>query len=56
MSGDPFGARGTLKAAGGEFTIFRLPKLAADNIGPISAETLETRIIPAIRAAAGGPV
>ena len=26
------------------------------HIGPISAETLETRIIPAIRAAAGGPV
>src|SRR5215211_5892308 len=45
MSGDPFGARGTLKAAAGEFTIFRLPKLAADRVGPIDTLPYSIRVL-----------
>ena len=45
MSGDPFGARGKLKTAAGEFTIFRLPKLAADKVGPIDTLPFSIRVL-----------
>ena len=42
---NPFGAEGELKTAGGQYTIYRLPQLAKDGIGPIDKLPFSIRVL-----------
>ena len=44
-SGNPFGAQKRLKTNSGEFTIYSLPKLAADKVGPVDSLPFSIRVL-----------
>ena len=44
-TGNPFGAEGKLKCSSGDYTIFRLQKLADDGIGPVDSLPYSIRVL-----------